>query len=70
MDKQDVLDHYGGVVKTARALGFNKSTISNWHDELPIRLQAFIELASKGKLKADRTLIPEPVSRQRRAANP
>lgn len=59
MTKQDVLDHFGGTVAAAKALGRTKGAVSQWDDDLPMNLQFEIEGRTSGKLKAD---IPEPRS--------
>jgi hypothetical protein len=55
MKKSQVLDHYGGVTKTATALQLSKGTVSLWPEDLPIKLQCFIEVATNGALMADRS---------------
>lgn len=55
MNKTQVLDHYGGVTKTAEALQLSKGTVSVWPEDLPIKLQCFIEVATNGVLVADRS---------------
>lgn len=52
MTKQDVLDHFGGTVAAARALGRTKGAVSQWADPLPSNLQFEIEGRTGGKLKA------------------
>ncbi len=59
MTKADVIEHYQGVTPAAKALGFTKGAISQWPDQLPAKLQCFIEIVSKGELKADRNVLPK-----------
>ena len=35
MKKSEVLGYFGGVVKTAAALGTSKTTVSMWGEEVP-----------------------------------
>ena len=37
MKKSEVLGYFGGVVKTAAALGTSKTTVSMWGEEVPWR---------------------------------
>lgn len=53
MKKQDVLSHFGGVTKTANALGINKATVSCWGATIPKGRAYQIEVLTGGKLKAD-----------------
>jgi hypothetical protein len=53
MKKSDVLEHFGGVVKTADALRISKSAVSKWPDTVP-RGRAFeIEVLTRGLLRVD-----------------
>ncbi|MBU2113691.1 MAG: Cro/Cl family transcriptional regulator [Gammaproteobacteria bacterium] len=53
MKKKDVIDHFGGVVETAKALGIKSQSVSGWPDDVP-ELRAFqIEKITGGQLKAD-----------------
>jgi hypothetical protein len=55
MTKQDVIDHFGGVVKAAKALGYkSRGTVSAWPDDLPYKTQAYVQAITNGKLKADK----------------
>ena len=56
MKKSDVIAHFGGVVKTAKALGMNKSSVSLWGEEIPKGRAYQIELMTEGKLKVRKTL--------------
>lgn len=53
MNKQDVLTHFGGVSKTAKALGINRATVSCWGESIPKGRAYQIEVLTGGKLKAD-----------------
>lgn len=52
MKKQVVLNYFGGVTKTAQALGVSKSAVSLWSDDIPEGRAFQIELLTKGKLRA------------------
>lgn len=54
MNKKDVLAHFGGVVKAAKALNRTKGAVSQWPEILPFEIQCFIEVKTGGALKADR----------------
>lgn len=55
MKKADVLDHFGGVTKTAIALGINKATVSCWGETVPQGRAFQIEVMTGGKLKSRST---------------
>ncbi|MAD75133.1 MAG: hypothetical protein CML20_10145 [Rheinheimera sp.] len=53
MKKVDVINHFGGVVETAKALGIKSQSVSGWPGDVP-ELRAFqIEKITNGKLKAN-----------------
>lgn len=53
MKKQDALDHFGGVVGLAKALGCKSQAISQWGETIPKGRAYQIEVLTGGKLKAD-----------------
>lgn len=53
MKKHDVLEHFGGVVKTAQNLGITSQAVSMW-SSVPLGRQFQIERITGGELKADR----------------
>lgn len=55
MRKADVIDYFGGVGSTAKALGITSNAVSQWDDTVPLLRQYQIERATSGKLKADAT---------------
>ena len=60
MTPKDVIKYFGGsAASAARALKLTRATVSYWdtHDEIPLRTQALIELQTRGRLKADKSLI-------------
>lgn len=56
MKPADLLDHWKTKSKIARALGCTPATVAGWFDldYIPEGRQYQVELATKGKLKADR----------------
>ncbi|WP_205620385.1 Cro/CI family transcriptional regulator [Arsukibacterium perlucidum] len=34
-EKNDVIAHFGGVTKTAKALGIKSQTVSQWSEDIP-----------------------------------
>lgn len=59
MKKSDVIAHFGGVIKTAEALGIKKSSVSQWGEEIPEGRAYQIQVMTGGKLKVRKTLQPE-----------
>ncbi|WP_429169320.1 Cro/CI family transcriptional regulator [Aeromonas hydrophila] len=57
MKKKDVLSHFGGVTKTAAALGVHKATVSCWGEVIPKGRAYEIEVLTGGKLKADQAQV-------------
>lgn len=56
MKTKDAVTYFGTKTALARALGTQKSAISNWGEIVP-RGRAFeLEVITQGKLKVDRTL--------------
>lgn len=53
MKKLDVIAYFGGVTKTAKALGISKSAVSLWGEEIPYGRAYQIQLLTKGKLKTE-----------------
>ena len=52
MKKQEVLDYFGGVIATAKALGISQPSVSNWGEDLPELRQLELEQLTGGTLKA------------------
>lgn len=63
---RDLLQHFGGLSKAAKALEFSKQTIHSWkaRGSIPFEAQFRIQLKTRGRLKAS---LDELV-RKRRAA--
>jgi hypothetical protein len=55
MEYQQLIDHFGGQTKTARALGTTKQTVHAWgaRNRVPASWQLKAEAVSRGKLQAD-----------------
>ncbi|WP_414835793.1 Cro/CI family transcriptional regulator [Escherichia coli] len=51
MKKSEVLGYFGGVVKTAAALGTSKTTVSMWGEEVPWKWALLIQAVTAGALK-------------------
>lgn len=52
MKKTDVIEFYGGVRATAKALGLGASTVSQWSEEIPSSRQDHVRLAMEAEQKA------------------
>ncbi len=53
MKKNDVLSYFGGVDKTAKALGITHVAVSKWGENIPQGRAYQVEVLTGGKLKAD-----------------
>ena len=53
MKKLDVIAYFGGVTKTAKALGISKSAVSLWGEDIPYGRACQVQLLTKGKLKTE-----------------
>ncbi len=62
MKKADVLNHFGGVTKTAIALGINKATVSCWGETIPQGRAYQIESLTGGELKVNPTDYATPAN--------
>ncbi|EFB4108295.1 Cro/CI family transcriptional regulator [Escherichia coli] len=56
MRKSEVLKHFGGVSKTATALGISHPAVCRWGKVIPEKQAFVIERITKGKLKYDAVL--------------
>lgn len=56
MYKASVLNHFGGTVKTAGALGISHSAVCQWVEIVPEKQALRIERITKGRLKYDPSL--------------
>jgi hypothetical protein len=53
MKKRDVINHFGGEVKTAAALGLTRQAVYQWADPIPERLAYQIQVMTGGILRVD-----------------
>jgi len=60
MRKSEVIKHFGGVSKTASALGISHPAVCRWGDVIPEKQAFVIERITKGKLKYDVSLYQKP----------
>ncbi len=60
MRKSEVIEHFGGVAKTASALGISHPAVCRWGEIIPQKQAFVIERITKGKLKYDATLYQKP----------
>lgn len=51
MKKSEVLGYFGGVVKTAAALGTSKTTVSMWGEDVPWKWALLVQAVTAGALK-------------------
>ncbi len=58
MKKKDVLEYFGGVTNTARALNLAHQSVSEWPEQIPQARAYEIEELTKGALKVKRRKIP------------
>lgn len=59
MQKSAVLEHFGTVTATAKALGISHVAVSKWDDTIPKGRAYQIEVMTGGKLKAVPTKAPQ-----------
>ncbi|ENJ9082813.1 Cro/Cl family transcriptional regulator [Escherichia coli] len=57
MRKSDVINYFGGVCKTAEALGIKHPSVSEWPEIIPEGRAYQLEKITNGKLKVD---VSEP----------
>lgn len=56
MKKDDVVSYFGGVSKTAKALGLSHASVSGWSEVIPKGRAFEIQVLTKGTLKVDMSL--------------
>lgn len=58
MTIEEVIEHYGSVTQTAKALRVTRPTVYRWQEKgVPLTYQALIEIQTKGALKLDRRVF-------------
>lgn len=58
MQKNTVLEYFGTVTETAKALGISHVAVSKWNETIPKGRAYQIEVLTGGKLKADPAAQP------------
>lgn len=53
MNKEDAVEHFGGVTKLAEALGLSKGAVSQWGETIPLLRAYQIEKLTGGKLRVE-----------------
>ncbi|MDF3830258.1 Cro/CI family transcriptional regulator [Pseudocitrobacter sp. 2023EL-00150] len=56
MRKLEVIEYFGGVSKTASALGISHPAVCRWGEVIPEKQAFVIERLTKGNLKYDSSL--------------
>ncbi|MFQ2507209.1 Cro/CI family transcriptional regulator [Aeromonas caviae] len=59
MQKSAVLEHFGTVTATAKALGISHVAVSKWSETIPQGRAYQIEVLTSGKLKAGARSTPQ-----------
>lgn len=62
MKKADVISYFGGVGKTAKALGLSHASVSGWADLIPKGRAFEIQVLTKGRLKVEPALYEKPTA--------
>lgn len=56
MKKDDVISYFGGVGKTAKALGLSHASVSGWDEIIPKGRAFEIQVLTESKLQVDSSL--------------
>lgn len=64
MKTDDAITFYGGRDKLAKALGIDRSATYHWGDTVPIGRQFQLQILTKGKLIAQKTIAKQAGPRQ------
>lgn len=59
MDKKIVIEHFGSITATAKALGISHVAVSKWDEIIPKGRAYQIEVMTGGQLKADPITPPQ-----------
>ncbi|AYZ19566.1 MULTISPECIES: Cro/CI family transcriptional regulator [Klebsiella/Raoultella group] len=62
MLKAKVVTFYGGISKTATALGVTHSAVCQWGDVIPEKQALYIERLTDGRLKYDASLYHKNIN--------
>ncbi|RAK01629.1 Cro/CI family transcriptional regulator [Aliidiomarina maris] len=60
MNKQQVLEHFGGTSAVAKVLQISPAAVSLWPDPIPKGRAYELETVTKGQLKVDLSLYQKP----------
>lgn len=61
MDYSTIVSHFGGVTKAAKALGLPITTVHSWKRiGVPYPRQCQVQVETRGRLRAQRPVVPEP----------
>lgn len=58
MLKKDVFTHFGGAIKTAKALGISKSAVFQWPELVPRGSAYKVQVITSGALQVNPELYP------------
>lgn len=61
MYKQNVINFFGGVQKTASALGISHPAVSRWKSVIPEKQALLVDRLTNGQLKYDPELYQENI---------
>ncbi len=64
MKKADVINYFGGICKTAAALGIKHPSVSEWQEIIPEGRAYQLEKITNGGLKYDPALYRNTTSQQ------
>ena len=59
MLKKEVIEYFGGLLETSRALRVHENSVRRWPDELTKKLEFRVELVTNGHFKSRETLLRE-----------
>ncbi len=59
MNKKIVIEHFGSITATAKALGISHVAVSKWDETIPQGRAYQIEVLTGGKLKASARSTPQ-----------
>jgi DNA-binding transcriptional regulator YdaS (Cro superfamily) len=57
MTYQQAISHFGTPAAMARALGVDRASVAEWREKIPEGRQYQIQIATGGKLKADKPAL-------------
>ena len=62
MKKNEVISYFGGVGKTAKALGLSHASVSGWTELIPKGRAFEIQVLTKGELKVNPALYEKTIT--------